>query len=76
MASSQELFANGLAAYQKVIEANYMAHRAPVGLERPDWGEAELMRPVRRSPASGAEPTITSKAFQMQFGYQVSDFVH
>ncbi|MER9972177.1 class I SAM-dependent methyltransferase [Mesorhizobium sp. M0060] len=27
MASNQELFANGLAANQKVIEANYMAHR-------------------------------------------------
>ncbi|MES0032962.1 hypothetical protein NKJ73_15070 [Mesorhizobium sp. M0074] len=27
MASDHELFANGLAANQKVIEANYMAHR-------------------------------------------------
>ena len=32
MASNQELFANGLAAYQKVIEANYMAHREVYGL--------------------------------------------
>ncbi|MER9243590.1 hypothetical protein [Mesorhizobium sp. M0633] len=27
MASDHKLFANGLAANQKVIEANYMAHR-------------------------------------------------
>jgi hypothetical protein len=32
IASNQELFANGLAAYQKVIEANYMAHCEVYGL--------------------------------------------
>jgi hypothetical protein len=32
MASNQELFANGLAANQKVIDGNYMAHRKVYGL--------------------------------------------
>ncbi|MER8991443.1 hypothetical protein [Mesorhizobium sp. M0590] len=32
MASDHELFANGLAANQKVIEASYMAHREANGL--------------------------------------------
>ena len=32
MEYNQELFAKGLAAYQKVIDANYMAHREVRGL--------------------------------------------
>jgi hypothetical protein len=32
MAYNQELFAKGRAAYQKVIDANYMAHREVHGL--------------------------------------------
>jgi hypothetical protein len=33
MEYNQKLFAKGLAAYQKVIDANYMAHREVRGLQ-------------------------------------------
>ena len=73
MPSDQELFAKGLATYEKVMAANYMCHREVYGLlhdvlvkEAPDgFVFADLACGTRRNPVKMAKCHLRAQSYNL-----------
>lgn len=76
MRSDQELFAKGLATYQKVVAANYMAHKEVYGLPRQvlldDAPEGFVFADLACGTASGSATALIGTGVARYVGIDIS----